>query len=115
MVGGTLGYLEDSVIRGGNLIVSFRLSTGSAPTFWRVPPGPGVVPFPDDTDARLWVDPKTDSVDSFGEGNTGTGESGARMASTEALVNRDHDGAAATNINSATFQAFTGCCRVCHA
>lgn len=37
-----------------------------------------------ETDVRLRVDPpKTDSVDSFGEGNVGTGESGARIASTE--------------------------------
>jgi hypothetical protein len=43
-------------------------------------------------DARLRVDPpKTDSVDSFGEGKVGTGESGARIASTEAAVNRDDD------------------------
>jgi len=32
-----------------------------------------------------------DSVDSLGEGNVGTGESGARIASTEAAVNRDDD------------------------
>jgi hypothetical protein len=47
-----------------------------------------------ETDARLRlrVDPKTDSVDSFGEGNVGTGESGARTASIEASeVNRDDD------------------------
>jgi hypothetical protein len=49
-----------------------------------------------ETDARLRVDPpKTDSVDSFGEGNVGTGESGARIASTEAAVNRDDDDMAA--------------------
>lgn len=48
-----------------------------------------------ETDVRLRVlevePPKTDSVDSFGEGNVGTGESGARIASTEAAVNRDDD------------------------
>jgi hypothetical protein len=49
-----------------------------------------------ETDARLRVDPpKTDSVDSFGEGNVGTGESGARIASIEAAVNRDDDDLAA--------------------
>ena len=32
-----------------------------------------------------------ESVDSLGEGNAGTGESGARIASTEAVVNRDDD------------------------
>jgi len=36
-----------------------------------------------------------DSVDSLGEGNVGTGESGARIASTEAAVNRDDDMAVA--------------------
>ena len=35
-----------------------------------------------------------ESVDSLGEGNAGTGESGARIASTEAVVNRDDDTAA---------------------
>jgi hypothetical protein len=46
-----------------------------------------------DDDARLRVvdPPKTDSVESFGEGKVGTGESGARIASTEAAVNRDDD------------------------
>lgn len=45
-----------------------------------------------ETGARLLVDPpKTDSVESFGEGNVGTGESGARIASTEAAVNREDD------------------------
>jgi hypothetical protein len=46
-----------------------------------------------ETDARLRVvdPPKTDSVDNFGEGNVGTGESGARIASAEA----DDDMAAA--------------------
>ena len=37
------------------------------------------------------MEPKTDSVDSLGEGNVGTGESGARTASAEAVVNRDDD------------------------
>lgn len=55
--------------------------------------GPECVP---DKDARLWVEPKTDSVDSFGEGNNGTGESGARTASIEVIVvKRDGDTGAA--------------------
>jgi hypothetical protein len=38
------------------------------------------------------VDPNTDSIDDgFGEGNSGTGESGARTASIDAVVNREDD------------------------
>ena len=91
MTGFTMG--SSSVIRRPNLIVSFRLSTGltSAAEFRRVQHDRGEIPFPDDIDEILCVDPKTESVDSLGEGNTGTGESGARTASTEAVVNRDDD------------------------
>jgi len=102
------------VTRRANPIVFFRLRAGPAPRvteFRREQTLRGrgletvvpVVPFvlagggadsKSETDARLRVDvdpPKTDSVDSFGEGNVGTGESGARIASTEAAVNRDDD------------------------
>jgi hypothetical protein len=101
------------VTRRANPIVYFRLRAGPASRAaefrrvqtWRgrgsemVPPV--TVPFvlagadseQSETDARLRVldPPKTDSVDSFGDGNVGTGESGARTASTEAAVNRDDD------------------------
>lgn len=76
-------------------MVSFRLRTSPAPrtaVFRPVQRGSeATVPFPAGKDARLSVDPNTDSVDSLGEGNVGTGESGARTASTEAAVNRDDD------------------------
>ena len=53
---------------------------------------------------RLLVDPKTDSVDSFGDGNVGTGESGARIASIEAVVvNRDDDDMSAAETVGAGF------------
>jgi len=86
-------------MRRGDLIVSLRLSTGSvgpaaAVELRRGQRSAEIVALPDDwnDDARLSVDPNTDSVDDgFGEGNVGTGESGARMASTEAAVNRDDD------------------------
>ena len=91
MIGFTMGSPEDSVIRRANLIVSLRLSTGLtlAAEFRRAPCGRGEFSFSDDIDETLRVDPKTESVDNLGEGNTGTGESGARIASTEAVVNRD--------------------------
>jgi hypothetical protein len=73
------------------MTVSLRLSTGvlavPAPRVER----PGVIVVPD-TDARLCVDPNTDSIDDgFGEGNSGTGESGARTASMDAVVNREDE------------------------
>lgn len=103
--------------RRANLIVSFRLRAGPAPRAAEfrgaqtyrgrsleivVPVVPfvlaGAADSESETDARLRVDvdpPKTDSVDNFGEGNVGTGESGARTASAEAVVNRDDDDLAA--------------------
>jgi hypothetical protein len=85
-------------MRRAKIIVSLRLRTGVlvVSTLQVVDlERPGVVVVPD-TDARLCVDPNTDSIDDgFGEGNSGTGESGARTASIDAIVKRDEETLAA--------------------